>query len=184
MAIQIRAEIDKEALNQILAKMNGLSDKKQNSARANAINKTARAFARQEKSDITKNFSAKKVGKHIIRRASPQKLEAEVVFPREAFNTSHFKVLKNRKKIGARVEITKGVRIELIYNGNKGFVPGLANNSVFARKGKKREPIDIMFGPSYGGMAHSDKFFGKNTDAVMKALEEELNRQIKRYIGK
>lgn len=188
-------EFDKAQIAALNAKFAALSSK-QNSVMANTINKVARDFRKWEKQDIKARFTAKDTGTAPIRRASPSRLEAEVIYSvrrekcgirtSKAFSTSHFKISKGSWRTGASVTIIRGRKKLIRVNGNKGFVTKhrLANGSIFGRSTARRLPIDITYGPTFRGMAHSDAFYPKNIETAQKHLYEELDKHIAKTLAK
>ncbi|HAP02788.1 MAG TPA: hypothetical protein DCQ87_01965 [Lachnospiraceae bacterium] len=193
---RIEAEWNKADILRLKLKLEALSGKKQKSVMANSINKVARDFRKWEKEDIRKRFAVKKVDSAPIRRASSSKLFAEVVYSirtekagrktAKAYTTSHFRVRKGTKRTPATVQITKGKRSRIAIAGNKGFVTKdkLADGSIFARSTKHRLPIDITYGPTFRGMAHSPEFYQENLDEAQKDLYEEINKHIEKALAK
>lgn len=185
-----------EDVLRVTTKLKSLSDSKQNSVIASTINKIARDFRKKEKQDIKNRFTAKKNPTPRIVRASPSRLEAQVIFPYKQRPSGSFQVRKGTKKSGAKVRIIRGGKYEeRSYNGNKGFKLSLANGSVFVRqyssdimKGKKKgngqgtfehgHPIELEVGPSYRGMAHSPEFYPQNVTETQSHLLEELDKHI------
>lgn len=186
MAVQITAEVNQVSMSLVLTRFKNLKSGKMKSQSANAINKVARTFRKQEKQDVKRRFAFKASLDTVLRRASPAKLSAEVEFRSEDRVTGRFKVKKNGKRTAAGVSILRGNMTYPTLNGNRGFVPArspaLALGSVFFRSGKSRHPISVTYGPSDRGMAHSPAFFDANTEEAHEALSRELRVILDKYL--
>lgn len=193
---RITIEYDKAQVAALNAKLALLRSSKQDSVIANTINKVARDFRKWEKEDMKARYTAKNTGTAPIRRASPSRLQAEVIYSvrteksgrrvTKAFTTSHFKISKGSWRTGAAVTIVRGRKKLIRKYGNKGFIPKnrIANGSIFARTTGSSLPIEVAIGPTVRGMAHAPAFYPDNIETAHKHLYEELDKRIAKTLAK
>lgn len=185
MAVQITAEVNQRSLELVRTRLKGLTSAKTRSQIASAVNKIARSFRKQERADVKERFAYKgAVPQATLRRASPADPTATLFFSGEEKLTGHFKLKKNGKRTAAAVEVLRGNKRPVSIFGNKGFIPrsGIAAGTIFARSGPSRYPIDLTYGPSFSGMAHSPAYFDRNTEQAQEDLGVELRKMIDKYL--
>lgn len=85
---------------------------------------------------------------------------------------------------GYYASVTKGARKLVGKNGNKAFViPSSAPDVPFVRKGRKRKPIEVLFGPSIHSIYTSGAFGASIQSTTEKETEKAFIAELKRRIG-
>ena len=198
---EVGIEIDGEGLFKII---DSLSDfpKEVRPAIAHAINKTMDSTLTQVKKEVSSEYTIKQkdVAKTIKReRAKVNNLSSTATSlgsPIPVYKFKHSPTKPPDPKIGykqpVRATIKKGSGRKLVKNkaGNKGFILKITSkkrneeyNMIFARKGKKRYPIDRIFSLSIPQMISDESGKKGSIQRIQARSQEMLDKKIEQEIN-
>lgn len=184
--MRMTVEIDKRMLRDVQRKLGSFSKKAPN-AISNALNRAMSNINSNVKKEVRAKYNIKAGDvqdtlKKI--RASRGSLAAGVHSKGGVIGLDKFKVspktVNPRRKTPIRVGVKKGG----MKSAGGAFVADISGAKVFKRRGKRRLPIQRLFGPSVPQMLDNKEIRARIEQQGQETFQKRLDHEINRILGR